>query len=384
MVAAVRHGQSLRGVARKYRVSAATVKRWVDRTQGQRLDRTNLHDRSTAPGRVANRTSPQMEHRVLDLRQHLRDQSDLGEFGAAAILRELQRRGFPRPPALRTIGYILERNGAVDAHHRVRRKPPAVGWYLPPVAAGLAELDEFDFVEGLVIRGGIEVEVLNGISLHGGLAGSWPAAGFTTDLALDALLGHWRAWGLPAYVQFDNDTRFQGPHQHPDTIGRVIRACLSLAVVPVFAPPREHGFQNAIESYNGQWQAKVWARFHHESLDGLQVQSRKYVAASRERRRARIDQAPGRRTFPKRWRSNPETKLCGGRILYLRRTSEGGRVEILGRPFEIDKHWIHRLVRCEVDLAGKEIRFYGLRRSAPESQPLLCKVAYELPPRYLR
>ena len=47
------------------------------------------------------------------------------------------------------------------------------------------------------------------------------------------------------------------------------------------------------------------------------------------------------------------------------------------------KHWVHRLVRCEVNIASKEIRFYGLRRREPDSQPLLRKVAYELPSTYI-
>jgi len=40
-----------------------------------------------------------------------------------------------------------------------------------------------------------------------------------------------------------------------------MRTCLRLDVTPVFAPPRESGFQAAIENFNGRWQAKVWARF---------------------------------------------------------------------------------------------------------------------------
>ena len=102
----------------------------------------------------------------------------------------------------------------------------------------------------------------------------------TAKGAVEALVEHWRAVGLPAYAQFDNDTIFQGPHQHPDVVGRVMRLCLGLGVVPVFAPPREPGFQAAIENYNGRWQAKVWARFAHESLEGLLARSGRYVAAA--------------------------------------------------------------------------------------------------------
>ncbi|MBV8232721.1 MAG: hypothetical protein JO329_22290 [Planctomycetaceae bacterium] len=58
-----------------------------------------------------------------------------------------------------------------------------------------------------------------------------------------------------------------------------MRLCLSLAIIPVFAPPRETGFQAAIENFNGRWQAKVWARITHESLAGVQAQAGKFIAA---------------------------------------------------------------------------------------------------------
>jgi hypothetical protein len=316
----------------------------------------------------------------LTVRQHLRDTSDLGEFGAAAIHRELLARGIDDPPSIRTIGLILQRRGALDRRRRLRRPPPPLGWYLPDVADGRAELDSFDGVEGLVIQGGPGVEVLNGISLHGGLAVSWPHTGITAQFTVAALVEHWRAVGLPGYAQFDNDPVFEGAQVHPDTIGRVARACLSLGVVPVFVPPRETGFQAAIEGFNGQWQAKVWARFHHASLPGLQAQSARYVAAHRQRRAARIEAAPPRRPFPRGWRLDLQAHPQG-RLVFLRRSNERGEVQLLGRTFVVDPLWQHRLVRAEVDLERCRIRFYRLRRRAPNQQPLVKETHYVLPRR---
>jgi hypothetical protein len=144
------------------------------------------------------------------------------------------------------------------------------------------ELDSFDIVEGLVIRGGPQVEVLYGISLHGGLVASWPRGeSITAKFVVECLVEHWRQFGLPGFAQFDNDTVFQGPHVHPDTIGRVSRLCLGLGVVPVFVPPREPGFQAAIEQHNGSWQVRVWGQFEHANLDGLADRSSRHVAALR-------------------------------------------------------------------------------------------------------
>jgi hypothetical protein len=380
MVAAVRRGLSMRRAAAQFGVALSTVQHWVAHAGTQRLDRVDWASRPRGPRQPANRSPRELEDLVLSLRRELKDTSDLGEFGAAAIRRSLQDRGIHPLPSVRTIGRILERRGALDGRKRRRRPAPPPGWYLPDVAAGRAELDSFDIVEGLVIKGGIDVEVLNGISLHGGLVASWPMTSATARATVQAVIGHWRQVGLPAYAQFDNDTIFQGPHQYADVVGRVMRLCLSLGVVPVFAPPRETGFQAAIENYNGRWQAKVWARFVHDSLEGLCQQSGKFVAASRLRAAARIEAAPPRRPFPKDWRLDLQARPQG-RLIFLRRTDAQGGVELLGHRFEVDPLWPHRLVRAEVDLDANRIRFFALRRREPNHQPQLREVSYTLPRR---
>ena len=241
MVSAVRQGESLRRVARRFRVSVSAVHYWVERAEGKRLSRIDWQDRSHRPRNI-HRTKRSVENLIIRVRTQLKDSSVLGEYGAEAIQRELVARGATAVPALRTIGRILERRGALDGRYRRRHPPPPAGWYLPDVAARTSELDSFDVIEGLVIEGGIGVEVLNAVSLHGGLIASWPDRTIFAHTVVQALVEHWRAFGLPAYVQFDNDTRFQGAHQFKDTIGRVIRLCLGLGVTAVFAPPRGNRF----------------------------------------------------------------------------------------------------------------------------------------------
>jgi putative transposase len=358
-------------------VSQSTVHYWVHHAQGQRLDRVDWHDRPYTT-RTSSRTDPAIEDLVLTVRTELERDSDLGFHGAQAIHEALKGRTSEPLPSVRTIDRILERRGAWDGRKRTRRPPPPPGWHLPEVASKRQELDSFDVVEGLVIKGGPQVEVLNGISLHGGLAASWPVqASVTAQVVVESLIEHWRAFGLPGYAQFDNDMIFQGPHAHPDVIGRVSRLCLSLSVVPVFVVPHEFGFQSMIENYNGIWQAKVWARFEHGSLPDLQGHSQRYAAALRRHRADRIESAPQRRAFPKRWRLNLQSRPHG-RIIYLRRTSAVGTVEVLGRSFEVDQHWLNRLVRVEVDLDRDKIRIYRLRRREPQDQPLLKELNHHI------
>lgn len=376
MVAQFRAGAAMRAVARAHAVSLSTVQWWVRRAGDRALDQVEWDDRPPLAKQI-HRTASAVEDVVLTLRRELKDTSDLGEYGARAIHHALTACARSPVPSVRTIGRILARRGALDAGRRLRRPPPPSGWYLPAVAGRQAELDSFDTIEGLALAGGVQLEVLTVVSLHGGLPGAWPQPLVTAKTAVGALVEHWRMFGLPTYAQFDNDSIFTGTHRWRDALGRVVRTCLHLGVIPVFAPPQESGFQAAIENFNGRWQAKVWARFHHDSLEELHVRSHRYLSAYRARAATRIETAPERRSFPAAWW--PDLQTPHGVVIFIRRTSETGTVTLLGRPFVVAPLWPHRLVRCELDLDAQTIRFHALRRRAPTDQPLLQEIPYVFP-----
>jgi hypothetical protein len=177
--------------ARQFGHGIATVSYWVERAHGQRLDRVDWADRSRAPYKTRRTTTP-LEDLVLKTRTDLAH-GDLGAIGADAIRQELLARGAAGVPSVRTINRILARRGALDGRKRTRQPPPPTGWYLPHVAA---ELDSFDIVEGLVLQGGRQVEILNGVSLHGGQVVSWPVSSpVTAVLTVASLTEHCRSRG---------------------------------------------------------------------------------------------------------------------------------------------------------------------------------------------
>lgn len=388
MVAAIRAGESLRSVAHRFRVSPSVVHRWVKRSEEQDLESVDWDDRSSVPHHQPNHTDKEIEDLIIATRIWLKEQSDLGEYGAEAVHEELLKQGHENIPSIRTINRIFARRNVLERRGRRRSSSPPKGWYLPDVARGESEIDQVDLVEGLKIKNGPLVEVMNVISLHGSLVSSWPKeASIKAKDVVEALIEHWREWGLPHYAQFDNDTLFQGAHQHPNVISRVMRLCLSLGVIPVFVPPGERGYQAAIEGYNGLWQAKVWARFSHESLNGVQKTSQRYVNAHRNRTRQRRDNAPERACFPTEWRLDLQyhpADYPGARLVYIRRTNQQGEVSLLGQTMPVNPSWAGRLVRSEVLLGESKIRFYQLRRRKPNEQPILSEIKHELPQKKFR
>jgi hypothetical protein len=135
MVEAVRAGHAVRAASRHFRVSRPTVDRWIVRAGASQLDRVDWADRPSIL-RTVHRMSLAIKDRVLAVRRELQTASALSEYGAAAIHRELAAAGGTPVPALRTIGRILDRRGALDGRRRHRLPPPPRGWYLPAVATG--------------------------------------------------------------------------------------------------------------------------------------------------------------------------------------------------------------------------------------------------------
>ncbi len=361
----------VRRAADEFGFSKSVVAFWVARARGKRLDRADLTNRK--PGRAWNRTPFEVEQRIAELRLELR-KSVLGEFGAKAIAAALEAEMDPFP-AEATINRALSRLGLQDGARRIRHPAPPKGWYLPAVLAGHAELDCFDFIEDLKIADGPLVDVLTAKSLHGSLTNAWVLNPKSTKGTIPCLLERWQRDGLPTYAQFDNDNVFQGAHHIANAVGAISRLCLQLKVVPVFAPPLEHGMQNTIESFNALWQAKVWQRYRVANVNELQMRTDQYIAAHRARTQPLAEAAPARRALSKDFEFDPHAPLRG-QIVFVRRTDEGGHVNMLGQRFAVSQTWLHRLVRCEVDFDHHCIQCSALRRRAPAEQPLLITIPY--------
>ncbi|MDR0610859.1 MAG: hypothetical protein LBG58_12165 [Planctomycetaceae bacterium] len=209
MVSAYRLGFSLREIALEFRVTKSTVQRWVRYAAGKRLDRVDFSDKKTGSVSPKNKSTVRLEKRVLQIRKYLREKSILGLYEAESIREEMLRRGDRNVPTSRTITNILKRYGQVDRRVRQRWQAPPPGWYLPDLLARKVELDSFDIVEKWYLTGGEEIQFLNGISIHGDLIHSSAMNTVTSENTILALIDHWKQFGLPKYVQFDNDMVFQ-------------------------------------------------------------------------------------------------------------------------------------------------------------------------------
>ena len=126
------------------------------------------------------------------------------------------------------------------------------------------------------------------------------------------------------------------------------------------------------------WQTKVWQRHHCRNVAALETVSARYILAHHAKTAVRREAAPQRRRFPPRFTFDLQAPLAGT-MIYIRRSTELGDVNLLGHNFRVAEHWLHRLVRCEVDFTREHIRFHVLRRRDSTEQPLLTQIYYARP-----
>jgi len=136
-------------------------------------------------------------------------------------------------------------------------------------------------------------------------------------------------------------------------------------------------------SFNGRWQRAVWERRPPmPDLAAVEARSGAFIGAWRARHAVRIEGAPARRSFP----ADPpdRSRPPAGRLVFLRRTSDTGAAEVLGLRYPVSHLWLHRLVRAELDIDARRLRFFALRRRDPDDQPLLAEAAFVPPERWYR
>ena len=203
--AVVREGRSYRDVARAHGVSKSWVAKLVARYRDGGYDA--IAPRSKAAATIANRSSPELEDRVVRLRKELTDAGF--DAGAQTIHYHLGLTD-PSPPSVSTIWRILKRRGFVTPQPHKRPKSS----YIRFEASLSNETWQADvtFVE---LKDATKVEILNVIDDFSRVCVAAKVHATTRSPDVVATLYEaGAAWGLPASLLTDNGCVFTAAYRH--------------------------------------------------------------------------------------------------------------------------------------------------------------------------
>lgn len=223
-------GAVISAVARRYGVSRQTVHAWLRRyaRDGAVL---NLEDRSSRPHGCPHQMAPELEARVLVLRD--RDP----RWGPTRIVYELAREGVVRVPGRSSVYRALVRNGRIDPAKRRRRRSDYKRWE----RGRPMELWQMDVVGGVHLCDGAEVKVITGIDDNSRFVVSAKVVARATarpvcEALLEALARH----GVPEQILTDNGKVFTGRFGPGGSSSEVLfdRVCAENGIRHLLTAPR--------------------------------------------------------------------------------------------------------------------------------------------------
>jgi transposase InsO family protein len=237
-------------VARRYGVSRQTVHAWLRRyaREGAVL---NLEDRSSRPHGCPHQMAPELEARVLMLRDiHPR-------WGPTRIVYELTREGVVPVPGRSSVYRALVRNGRIDPARRRRRRSDYKRWE----RGRPMELWQMDVVGGVHLTDGAEVKVITGIDDNSRFVVSAKVVARATarpvcEALLEALARH----GVPEQILTDNGKVFTGRFGPGGSSSEVLfdRVCAENGIRHLLTAPRSPTTTGKVERLHKTMRAEFF------------------------------------------------------------------------------------------------------------------------------
>lgn len=227
-------------IAQKLDRSRQWVHKWITRyrTKG---GKDWFHSESTSPKQVYNKSSPKEEDLVINVRKALKGRK-YSQTGALSIMYEIERLGL-KPPSIPTINRILKRNDLIN-YSSVKQKK---GIEYPN---HFTLVQQMDLVGPRYLTGGSRFYFQNIIDTENHHVGVYPIRDKRSLTIARTIVRFWTSYGIPDYLQMDNELAFRGSNRYPRSLGIVLRLALSQGVTPIFIPPAEPWRNGIIEKFN--------------------------------------------------------------------------------------------------------------------------------------
>jgi putative transposase len=330
-----------------------------------------LYDLTRASRHVARRIPPEVERAILSIRRRLEAHAPPGNnyhlTGASAILAELTALQIRPQPSLRTSDRVLQRNGLTAPRVRLAPLLPRQE-YPSPQAQQSNQLHQVDLVGPIYLKGRRQRYYIWACKdAFDGAVCLRLAYSRQMDEVLTFLGESWKALGRPSRVQFDNARELIGWGHAARSLSRVIRLCLRFGVEPVFIPPGEPQFNGSVENFNGWFQPRLLQhRFKRpgdlrrelarleEAVNTQHVHPRLGgLTPAQHRRGVRLQKLPPRCVVP-----TEGLPIAAGRVIFIRRVSVGGTVNVLSQSYRVGKQHKGLYLRLILDTQRGRLSAY--------------------------
>jgi hypothetical protein len=346
-------------------------------------------DQSRRPKSSPDKTDSQIEEAVAMIRQELvTGQTPDLEYsftGAIAIHQEMDKRKFQDIPSPRTINRILKKRNLVTKKSK-GPKNKSKKYYPELLALYPNHRHEMDLVTPRYISGYGKVVSVNRIDVFSGHVNLQVYQAKGADEILEFLVEDWKRFGIPDYLQLDNEASFRGGLRHPRSFGKLLRFCLNFGVQIIFIPWEEPWRNPYIENFNGNFNRLLWLKKRFQDLDHLRAEAKRFLIKVNDYQTYKKDRfskaqalSHTLRFFPENFHFEPGTALpiTKGKLHFVRLVEQDGTIVILNERFEVDRNLSFEYVWTTIDTEQQMLSIY--HQPAEDQKRILVKeLKYQL------
>lgn len=305
--------------------------------------------------------------------------------GAIAIHQEMDKRKCRNIPSLPTINRILKKRDLIIP--KPKRPKTKTGKYYPALTALYPNhRHELDLVTPRYIAGYGKVVSVNRKDAFSGHANLQIYRAKGADEVLEFLVEDWKTFGIPGFLQLDNEASFRGGLRHPRSFGKLLRFCLNFGVQIIFIPWEEPWRNPQIENFNGSFNRLLWKKKRFQDLGHLRAEAGRFLAKVNDYQGYKNDRFSDAqalshtlRFFPASLRFDPAIPLpiTKGKIHFVRLVEQDGTIVILNERFEVDRNLSFEYVWATID-TGKQLLSIYHQPAKDQKRVLVKEHKYQL------
>ena len=364
------------------------VYKWLKRAKSEQADW--YLDQSRAPQNKPGKIRKDLEQAIVSSRIKLanRDSPDTkyAFCGAVAIHQELNNLGYRNKPSLSTIYRVLKRNGLIAKQDKDAKEKPSKKFYPHITPRHPGHLHQLDLVTPRYITGFGVINSVNRIDVFTAQANLEQYQSKGADSVISFIIDDWKSFGIPLYLQLDNEACFRGSMYYSRTFGKLSRFCLNFGVELVFIPFNEPWRNAHIESFNSRFDKMLWQSIAFKDLEHLRSESKKFRDKHNNYQEYRKNTFAKQKLKSYQTRYLPESfsfdvsqnlPITRGRLHFVRMVKEDGNINILNEDFYIDKNLSFEYVWAIISTKDHNVKiWYQPTKEAPKQ--LLKTNSYEL------
>ena len=206
------------------------------------------------------------------------------------------------------------------------------------------------------------------------------------DSVISFITDDWKAFGIPRYLQVDNEASFRGSLYHSRTFGKLTRFCLNFGVELVFIPFNEPWRNAHIESFNSRFDKLLWQPEVFKDLDHIRSESKKFRDKHNNYQEYRKNNFSKQNPKSYKTRYLPDDfsfdvsrhlPITRGKLHFVRSVDEKGNVNVLNENFYVDKNLSFEYVWIILNTKDQTLKtWYQATKDAPKE--LLKTESYKL------